>query len=56
MHRHDSGKAEDVYLNFTYQAYREHGQIVGISCFAFDVTELVVARKQLEGLVNPAKS
>jgi PAS domain S-box-containing protein len=55
VHRHDSGKVEDVYLNFTYQAYREHGQVVGISCFAFDVTELVVARKQLEGLINPAK-
>jgi PAS domain S-box-containing protein len=56
VHRHDSGKVENVYFNFTYQAYREHGQVVGISSFAFDVTELVVARKQLEGLVNPAKS
>lgn len=54
VHRRDSGRVEDVYLNFTYQPYREHGQIVGISVFAFDVTELVVARKQLEGLVSPA--
>ncbi|MDB5234664.1 MAG: hypothetical protein JWR44_1657 [Hymenobacter sp.] len=54
VHRHDSGQVEDVYLNFTYQAYREHSEIVGISCFAFDVTELVVARKKVEQLLNPA--
>ena len=38
--------AQDFYLNFTYQAYREDGQIVGISVFAFDVTEQVLARQQ----------
>ena len=38
--------AQDFYFNFTYQAYREDGQIVGISVFAFDVTEQVLARRQ----------
>jgi len=35
-----------VYFNFTYQAYQENGQTVGISVFAYDVTEQVVARQQ----------
>ena len=38
--------AKDFYFNFTYQAYRENGQIVGISVFAYDVTEQVLARQQ----------
>ena len=38
--------AKDTYFNFTYQAYREDGQIVGISVFAYDVTEQVLARRQ----------
>ncbi|WP_201987023.1 PAS domain-containing protein [Hymenobacter rubidus] len=33
------------YLNFTYQAYQEQGQTVGISVFAYDVTEQVLARQ-----------
>ncbi len=37
-----------VYFNFTYQAYRENGEIVGISTFALDVTEQVLARQQRE--------
>ncbi|TGE24707.1 PAS domain S-box protein [Hymenobacter aquaticus] len=36
------------YFNFTYQAYRENGQIAGISVFAYDVTEQVLARLQRE--------
>jgi signal transduction histidine kinase len=36
------------YFNFTYQAYREENQIVGVSIFAFDVTEKVLARQQRE--------
>ena len=35
-----------MYFTFTYQAYREHGQIVGISTFAYDVTAQVLARRQ----------
>ena len=38
--------AHPRYYNFTYQAYREDGQIAGISSFAFDVTEQVLARAQ----------
>ncbi len=38
-----------VYFNFTYQAYRENGEIVGISTYALDVTEQVLARQELEG-------
>ncbi|MDF7811746.1 PAS domain-containing protein [Hymenobacter sp. YC55] len=36
------------YFNFTYQAYRENGQIVGISVFAYEVGEQVRARQQRE--------
>ncbi|RZK54280.1 MAG: PAS domain-containing protein [Hymenobacter sp.] len=36
------------YFNFTYQAYREKGQVVGISTFAYDVTEQVLARQERE--------
>lgn len=36
------------YFNFTYQAYHENGQIVGISVFAYEVGEQVRARQQRE--------
>jgi PAS domain S-box-containing protein len=35
-------------FTFTYQAYYEHGQVIGISIFAFDVAEQVLARQQRE--------
>ena len=54
IHRRDSGQVAEVCLNFTYQAHREHSEIVGISCFAFNVTELVSARQQMEQLLNPS--
>ena len=44
----DGRLAPPVYYTFTYQAYREEGQIAGISIFAFDVTEQVLARQQRE--------
>ncbi|MDO7873956.1 PAS domain-containing protein [Hymenobacter sp. ASUV-10] len=34
------------YFNFTYQAYREAGEIAGVSIFAFDVTAPVLARQR----------
>ncbi len=34
------------YFNFTYQAYREAGAIAGVTIFAFDVTEQVLARQE----------
>jgi PAS domain S-box-containing protein len=37
-----------TYLNFSYQAYREQGQITGISVFAYDVTEQVLANQARE--------
>lgn len=36
------------YFNFTYQRFSEHDKVAGIMVFAFDVTELVNARKALE--------
>jgi len=36
------------YLNFSYQAFWEEKRIVGISVFAYDVTEQVLARQQRE--------
>jgi signal transduction histidine kinase len=44
----DGRPAQQVNYTFTYQAYRENGQIAGISIFAFDVTEQVLAREQRE--------
>jgi PAS domain S-box-containing protein len=41
-----SGPSRTVYLNFTYQAYQENGHTVGISVFAYDVTEQVLGRNQ----------
>ncbi len=44
-----NGKLTDRYLNFIYQANRDHeGVIDGILFFATDVTELVEARKKIE--------
>jgi len=39
---------KQMYFTFTYQAFRENGQIVGISTFAYDVTQQVQARQQQE--------
>jgi PAS domain S-box-containing protein len=39
---------QQAYYTFTSQAYREHGVVVGISTFAYDVTEQVLARRQRE--------
>ena len=43
-----------TFVNITFQALREHGATVGISVFAFEVTELVQARQKLEQLFNDA--
>ncbi|MGI4863077.1 MAG: PAS domain-containing sensor histidine kinase [Janthinobacterium lividum] len=42
------GPPQVRYYNFTYQAYREQEQVVGISTFAYDVTEQVLARQERE--------
>ncbi|MDO7884584.1 PAS domain-containing protein [Hymenobacter cheonanensis] len=40
--------AETRFFNFTYQAYREQGEIVGISVFTYDVTAQVLARREAD--------
>ena len=52
LHRRDTGQVESRYFDLVYQAFRENGAIVGIFSFAFDVTELVEARQQLEALAG----
>ncbi|QMU26588.1 PAS domain-containing protein [Adhaeribacter radiodurans] len=44
----DGKPPREMYFTFTYQAYRENGQIVGISTFAYDVTQQVQMRQQQE--------
>lgn len=39
---------KQMYFTFTYQAYRENGEIVGISTFAYNVAEQVLARHERE--------
>lgn len=34
------------YFDFTYQAYRENGEVAGLSIIAFNVTEQVLARQE----------
>ncbi|SNC68043.1 PAS domain S-box-containing protein [Hymenobacter gelipurpurascens] len=36
----------EAYFTFTYQAYQEQGQTAGVSIFAFEVTEQVLARRE----------
>ncbi len=36
------------YFNFTFQAYQEAGEMAGVSIFAYDVTEQVLARQDRE--------
>ena len=44
----DGSPARQIFFTFTYQAYREAGEIVGISTFAYDVSEQVRARQRQE--------
>jgi PAS domain S-box-containing protein len=44
-----SGKPQDIFFNFVYQAIRDpHGEIEGIFVLALDVTQQVMARQQIE--------
>jgi PAS domain S-box-containing protein len=49
-----AGTPYPIYVNFTYQPFYEAGQRAGIAVFAYEVTDLVQARKTLERL-NGAK-
>jgi len=44
----NTGQVEPAYFNFTYQQFQEQGQTSGITVFAVNVTDLVMARKALE--------
>ena len=44
----DGGPVQERFFTFTYHAYREQGQIVGISTFAYEVGEQVRARRAQE--------
>ena len=44
----DGHPPRQMYFTFTYQALRENGEIVGISTFAYNVAEQVLARRALE--------
>lgn len=47
--RHDDGPIEDRYFNFIYQArLNSKGQIDGILVFVFEVTEMVLAKLELQ--------
>jgi PAS domain S-box-containing protein len=56
LHRRATGQIESRYFDFVYQAFREEGAIVGIFSFAFDVTELVEARQQLQAFAASTQS
>jgi signal transduction histidine kinase len=46
----DGRSSRRVYFNFTYQPYRQNGEVVGISVFAYDVTMQARARQQIQHL------
>ncbi|MBJ6107704.1 PAS domain-containing protein [Hymenobacter sp. BT523] len=47
---------EPRYFDVTYQPFRENGQTVGLSIFAYDVTALVLARQALEARSSAASA
>jgi PAS domain S-box-containing protein len=50
-----TGRLETCYFNFTYQQLRENGQKAGITVFAYDVTDLTLARRALENRTPDAQ-
>lgn len=47
----NNGQVEDIYWNFIYQPiYNQNNEIIGISDFAFDITDQVIARQMVEKL------
>jgi len=54
LDRHGDGQLVPGYVNFTYQLFREGGQKAGITVFAYEITDLVEARKALENLGAPS--
>ncbi|GAB3849191.1 hypothetical protein GCM10028822_13210 [Hymenobacter terrigena] len=54
LERDATSVLKDSYFNFIYQQFRENGEPAGIMVFAFEVTDLVMARKALEQVRNAA--
>ncbi|MBX0293090.1 PAS domain-containing protein [Hymenobacter sp. HSC-4F20] len=51
--RANTGQPEPVYFNFIYQAIRDAGGLItGVTIFAYDITEQVVARRQVQHLYD----
>lgn len=47
-----NGRLETVYQNFVYEPYRDsNGQVLGVLAISVDVTDMVLARQQIEELV-----
>ena len=44
----DGQPLRTAFFNLTYQAYREHGRILGVSVFCYEVTEQVQARQAVQ--------
>ncbi|QIX60532.1 PAS domain-containing protein [Hymenobacter sp. BT18] len=55
LDRDGSGRLQRSYLNFTYQLFQENHEKAGITVFAYDVTDLVEARRALEGSAPAAQ-
>ena len=57
LERTAGSEPQATYFNFIYKRFDdENGQPAGIMCFAFEVTELVRARQDLDRLANPGMS
>ncbi|WP_426061490.1 sensor histidine kinase [Hymenobacter sp. B1770] len=46
----DDQPARTHYFTFSFDAYQEHGRTAGVSIFAYDVTDAVLARRRAETL------
>lgn len=55
LDRDGSGQLQKSYLNFTYQLFLENEKKAGITVFAYDVTDLVLARQALENSAPNAR-
>ncbi|RYU78461.1 PAS domain-containing protein [Hymenobacter persicinus] len=56
LDRDGSGTLHPGYFNFTYQLFSEGGKKAGITVFAYEITDLVEARKNSENLNSGTQS
>lgn len=47
-----NGEIQTHYFNFAYRPLFDHGKVVGVMDVAIEVTEQVLARKRLEGIIS----